>query len=74
MHTTVLVEEREKAERAVQESEQRYRRLLACVTNYVYSVTVEHGRPVETSHGLGCEAVTGYTSKEFEADPFLGTA
>ncbi len=71
MHTTVLVEEREKAERAVQESEQRYRRLLACVTDYVYSVTVEHGRPVETSHGLGCEAVTGYTSKEFEADPFL---
>jgi PAS domain S-box-containing protein len=71
MHTTVLVEERDKAERAARESEQRYGRLLASVTDYVYSVTVEHGRPVATSHGLGCEAVTGYTSKEFEADPFL---
>jgi len=26
---------------------------------------------VTTSHGPGCEAVTGYTSGEFDADPFL---
>ena len=71
MHTTVLTAERNRAERAVQESEQRYKRLLASVTDYVYSVTVEQGRPVATAHGAGCEAVTGYTSKEFEADSFL---
>ena len=71
MHTTFLVQERNKAEQAVQESEQRYKRLLASVTDYVYSVTVEHDESAATSHGPGCEAVTGYTSREFEADPFL---
>jgi PAS domain S-box-containing protein len=71
MDTTVFFEERNKAERAERESEQRYKRLLASVTDYVYSVTVDHGRPVATSHGLGCEAITGYTSKEFDDDPFL---
>jgi PAS domain S-box-containing protein len=71
MHTTVFMKERSKAEQAVQESEQRYKRLLASVTDYVYSVTVEQGRPVATVHGPGCEAVTGYTSGEFVTDPFL---
>jgi PAS domain S-box-containing protein len=54
-----------------QESEQRYQRLLAAVTDYVFSVTVDQGRPVSTSHGPGCEAVTGFTPAEFDADPFL---
>ncbi len=56
---------------ATLESEQRYRRLLASVTDYVYSVTVKDGRAVATSHGPGCEAVTGYSSKDFESDPSL---
>lgn len=71
MHTTVLINERNHAAQAAQESEQRYKRLLASVTDYVYSVTIEQGRPVATSHGPGCEAVTGYTSRELDADPFL---
>ena len=71
MHTTFLIEERSKAERAARESEQKYRRLFSSVTDYLYSVIVNRGRPVATSHGPGCEAVTGYTSKEFEADPYL---
>ncbi|MGO8675865.1 MAG: sensor histidine kinase [Limisphaerales bacterium] len=54
-----------------QDSEQRYQRLLAAVTDYVFSVTVDDGRPVATSHGPGCEAVTGFTQAEFDADPFL---
>ena len=29
------------------------------------------GGPSATAHGPGCEAVTGYTSQELEADPFL---
>jgi len=56
---------------ATRESEQRYKRLLASVTDYVYSVTVENGQAVSTIHGAGCEAVTGYTSNEFEADQTL---
>jgi PAS domain S-box-containing protein len=71
MQTKVLIKERNYAEQAAQESEQRYKRLLASVTDYVYSVTVDHGRPSATSHGPGCEAVTGYASREFDADPFL---
>lgn len=53
------------------ESEQRYQRLLASVTDYVYAVTVAHGVAVSTYHGPGCEAVTGYSSAEFEADQAL---
>jgi len=67
----MFVKERTRAEQAIQESEQRYKRLLASVTDYVYSVAIEDGRPARTIHGPGCEAVTGYTSREFDADPFL---
>src|SRR6266404_1273593 len=59
------------AEQATLESEQRFKRLLASVTDYVYAVTVEDGRAVSTFHGPGCEAVTGYTSDEFEHDQQL---
>jgi PAS domain S-box-containing protein len=59
------------AEQATLQSEQRYKRLLAAVTDYVYAVTVEDGRAVSTLHGPGCEAVTGYTSGEFEQDQQL---
>ncbi len=71
MGTTVFINERNHAQQVAEQSEQRYRRLLASVTDYVYSVAVDRGRPAATSHGPGCEAVTGYTSREFEADPVL---
>src|ERR1039458_357505 len=71
VNTTVFMRERKQSEQAAQEYEQRYKRLVSSVTDYVYSVTVAEGRPVATAHGPGCEAVTGYTSKEFEADPYL---
>jgi PAS domain S-box-containing protein len=58
-------------EQATLESEQRYKRLLASVTDYVYAVTVEDGRAVSTFHGPGCEPVTGYTSDEFQHDQQL---
>jgi len=53
------------------ESERRYKRLLTATTGYIYSVQVENGCSQETVHGPGCEAVTGYTSREFSADPYL---
>jgi PAS domain S-box-containing protein len=63
--------QRRQAEEALQESEERYQRITRAVTDYIYAVRVEDGRPVETSHGPGCVAVTGYTSAEFGADPHL---
>jgi PAS domain S-box-containing protein len=56
---------------ALRESEGRYRLLLESVTDYVYTTLVDNGRPVATSHGSGCGAVTGYTSVEYTADPDL---
>jgi PAS domain S-box-containing protein len=72
MNTEPLIKSRNQTgEQATLESEQRYKHLLASVTDYVYSVTVEDGRAVSTFHGPGCEAVTGYSSDEFEQDQQL---
>ena len=65
------VTERMRAQEALLMSEKRYKRLLESVTDYGYSVKVENGRPVATSHGPSCVAVTGYTLQAYEADPNL---
>ena len=49
----------------------RYQRLLETITDYVYMVSLENGRVIETHHGSGCVAVTGYTTQEFADDPLL---
>jgi PAS domain S-box-containing protein len=56
---------------ALQESENRYRRITEGLTDYQYSVRVEDGRAVETTQNPACVTVTGYTLEEFEADPRL---
>ena len=71
MNTEVTARTKRPSEAARLESEERYKRLLAAVTDYVYTVTVEDGRAVATAHGRGCEAVTGYTSDELGADQTL---
>ena len=71
MKTEVLVAEREGALRALKESEQRYKRLLEATTDYIYTVNLENGSSADTRYGPGCEAVTGYSPREFETDPFL---
>lgn len=38
---------------------------------YIYTVRLENGTPVETTHSDRCITVTGYTSEEFDADPYL---
>ncbi len=53
------------------ESELRYNRLLQYLTDYIYTVKIENSQAVETYHGPGCLAVTGYTSEDFLADPDL---
>ncbi len=56
---------------ALQASEERYKTLLASVTDYVYSVSISEGRAVSTSHGAGCLAVTGYSPEDHVRDPYL---
>jgi PAS domain S-box-containing protein len=65
------LEERERAEEALHEGEERYKRLLGSVTDYIYTVKVKNGYAVATFHSPGCVAVTGYTSEEYDADPYL---
>lgn len=60
-----------KAEEAARQSEERYRQLLASVTDYIYTVRLRNGVVVETSHGPGCLAVTGYRPQEYANDPDL---
>lgn len=55
----------------IQESRERYRRLLESVTSYVYTVAVKDGVPVKTIHQQGCEQLTGHTLEEFNTDPAL---
>lgn len=64
-------ERRKQSELALKDSEQRYRRLLASVTDYVYAVELQDGRPVATHHGPGCEAVTGYRPADYTGNPYL---
>src|ERR1044071_4082044 len=40
----------------------------ASTADYVYGVTMHHGRWVATFHGAGCHAITGYTPEEMERD------
>jgi len=63
--------ERHSLRRSLRESEQRYKRLLGSVTDYIYTVKVENGRGISTTHGPGCAQVTGYTPDDLDRDPHL---
>ena len=62
---------RQDTEQSLSESENRYRQLLASVTDYLYTVKVNDGKAVSTLHTPGCLKVTGYTSDEYLNDPYL---
>jgi len=49
----------------------RYQNLINYLTDYIYTVKIEDGEVVETLHGPGCVAVTGYTSEDYKKDPEL---
>ena len=53
------------------EIEKRYEKLINYLTDYIYTVTIRNGVAVDTFHGLGCVAVTGYTSEDYKKDPDL---
>jgi PAS domain S-box-containing protein len=63
--------ERERVSAALCDSEERYRRITQTITDYIYVVSFLDGHPVRTTHAPTCVAVTGYTSEEFIANPFL---
>jgi len=65
------ITDRKRVEEALRESEARYRRITEGLTDYQYTVRVEHGRAVETRQGPACARVTGYTAEEYAADPYL---
>ena len=41
------------------------------ITDYIYTVRVENGIPVETTHSETCLDVTGYTRQDFIDNPYL---
>ncbi|MFZ5563511.1 MAG: PAS domain S-box protein, partial [Thermodesulfobacteriota bacterium] len=41
------------------------------IRDYVYTVRIENGEIAATTHGAGCEAVTGFLPDEFKKDPLL---
>jgi PAS domain S-box-containing protein len=63
--------QRDHSENQLRESEERYRRITAAITDYIYTVRIEDGRPVETHHSDACISVTGYSAEEFARDPYL---
>lgn len=63
--------ELEKAREEIEELKRRYQCILESVNDYHYTVKLEGGRPVSTTHGPGSVAVTGYSPEEYEADPGL---
>jgi len=65
------ITERKRAESRLRESEERHRRITQALSDYVYTVHIQDGRAVSTEHGAACEAVTGYTSDDFAANPYL---
>jgi len=69
--TLMDITERRRILDALQISEERYKRLLSSVTDYVYSVQIVEGQTTSTSHGAGCLAVTGYSPEDHITDPFL---
>ena len=53
------------------ESEDRYKRLVQFLTDYIYTVKIDNSGNIETYHGPGCVRVTGYTSEDYYRDPEL---
>ncbi len=62
---------RKLSDAALRASETRYRHLLRSATDYIYTVEFENGQAKSTTHGPGCERVTGYLPEEYAARPLL---
>ena len=67
----ILETQRKQTERALIESEERYKRLISAVTAYTYSVEVRDGCAISTSHSIGCLPITEYHPEDYESNPYL---
>jgi sigma-B regulation protein RsbU (phosphoserine phosphatase) len=63
--------ERHALEEIARDSEKRYQQLLGAITEYSYTVKVENGRCVSTTHGPGSVRITGYAPEDFARNPEL---
>jgi PAS domain S-box-containing protein len=52
-------------------SEKHYRHLIESITDYSYTVKLENGRVVESTHSPSCVSVTGYDPAHYKADADL---
>lgn len=66
-----LRESEARAEATLLASQERYRFITETVTDYIYTVRVKNGRPVETIHSPASVSVTAYTADDFACDPDL---
>ena len=55
----------------LQASEERYKKIASSITDYIYTVSIEKGKIVDTVHGSGCIGVTGYSAEEFRSQSML---
>lgn len=58
-------------EEQLRQSDLRFQRMVESLTSYIFTVRLEGGKPVQTSHGAGCQTVTGYSPEDFHEDPLL---
>lgn len=59
------------AHAAMQDQEKRFQKIIAAVTDYIYTVVIHDDGTLTTSHGSGCGTVTGYTPEEYRENPHL---
>jgi len=65
------IQVRERIQNALEQSEERYKRMVEAVTAYTYSVQVSKGNAIYTEHSIGCLPITGYSMDEFKSNPNL---
>lgn len=65
------ITDQHRTEEKLRAGEDRFRRIAEGLTDYLYTVRIVDGYPVETTHGPACVIVTGYTAEEFASDRYL---
>ncbi|MDP2753861.1 MAG: PAS domain S-box protein, partial [Nitrospirota bacterium] len=65
------ITKRKRAEKALIDSEEHYRRMVSAITTYTYSVEVKDGQAIFTRHSIECLPVTGYKPEDYESEPYL---
>ncbi|MBU0483404.1 MAG: PAS domain-containing protein [Proteobacteria bacterium] len=70
-HANGQISDQNELRLALKNCERRYDELLRAVTDYTYTVTVENGVAIKTTHSAACAGVTGFSSEEYDAQPYL---